>query len=532
MIRVLDPATAVVRPGQVIGATAYVPDRLLIRGEQLWNTDGRVAEALGSLGWGLRPPERYREKGIPRRQRPDIVRLESQQVVGFELYVAQDGPAAAPDAWTALQQIRTVAPDVASSYELVHVLVATGDGVLSGVGGGYWPGIGGGYWPGIGGGYWPGIGGGYWPGIGGPGEFGIPGYGGRSPVALVIADPSCTAPRLKRPPVVVMPDTGIGPHPWFPDESVVGPHAAPPSSLGVRVVGSPVADQEPGVTSRLTGGLDRLAGHGTFIAGIVRQTCPAARLLSHAVMTSEGLVAEDDALELFQDLLDAQLAALVHGDADSIIDVLTISFGGYHEDLPDEDSDPSTLSSTSLATLLRDLGKVGVLVVAGAGNDATARPFIPAAFAGDPKTGGGELPLVSVGSLNPNQSTVSLFSNAGTWVTTYRHGAAIVSTLPRRQNASGQASTDVSGINTLPKAEQAAVLAGKQARPQDRATIDLDDYSSGFGVWSGTSFAAPVLAGQLAQALVAQGTDAVDLNSLLKRGGAALAAVLRPARRP
>ena len=35
-----------------------------------------------------------------------------------------------------------------------------------------------------------------------------------------------------------------------------------------------------------------------------------------------------------------------------------------------------------------------------------------------------------------------------------------------------------------------------------RSALDPDDFSSGFGVWSGTSFAAPVLAGELAAALV------------------------------
>jgi hypothetical protein len=44
--------------------------------------------------------------------------------------------------------------------------------------------------------------------------------------------------------------------------------------------------------------------------------------------------------------------------------------------------------------------------------------------------------------------------------------------------------------------------AATQAFGRPRATIDPDDYSSGFGVWSGTSFAAPLLAGQLAAALM------------------------------
>jgi serine protease len=35
-----------------------------------------------------------------------------------------------------------------------------------------------------------------------------------------------------------------------------------------------------------------------------------------------------------------------------------------------------------------------------------------------------------------------------------------------------------------------------------RETIDPDDFSGGFGLWSGTSFAAPIAAGELAAALV------------------------------
>ena len=523
MIRVLDPATAIVRPDQEIGDTAYVSDRLLVRGDQPLQLDDRVAAVLKELGLGLRPHRRNGERVLPRwRLRDRKIRIESEQVVGLELHVVDPRGAPAPDAWTVLQQIRAAAPDVAPAFELVHVLFATTPLGGIGKGGSYVPGIG------KGGSYVPGIGkgGSYVPGIGmGPDEFGVPGYGGKAPVALVIADPSTTARRLKRPPVVVMPDTGIGDHPWFPDEAVVGMSPSPPASLGVKIVGAPVADRGPGVSSRLTGEFDRLAGHGTFIAGLVRQMSPEARLQSHAVMSSDGLVAEDDVIELLLGLLEAQLDALDAGDDAAMIDVLTLSFGCYHEDLAEEDADPSVLTSTSFATVLRDLGRVGVLVVAGAGNDATARPFVPAAFAGDVTAGNGDLPLVSVGSLNPNASKVSLFSNGGSWVTTYRHGAAIVSALPRIQNASSQASAGVSGLDTLSADEQRDVRAGKAPRPQDRATIDLDDYTSGFGVWSGTSFAAPVLAGEFAHALADLGSDATDLESMLKRGWAALSRV-------
>lgn len=98
------------------------------------------------------------------------------------------------------------------------------------------------------------------------------------------------------------------------------------------------------------------------------------------------------------------------------------------------------------------------------------------------------MPLVSVGALNPDR-TIALFSNAGPWVVCHRPGAALVSTFPVSFNASAQPSYQVD-------------VAGDGRRE----TIDPDDYRGGFGTWSGTSFAAPVLAGQLAQALLDGGS--------------------------
>ncbi|HEX2705227.1 MAG TPA: hypothetical protein VHM65_05670, partial [Candidatus Lustribacter sp.] len=56
-----------------------------------------------------------------------------------------------------------------------------------------------------------------------------------------------------------------------------------------------------------------------------------------------------------------------------------------------------------------------------------------------------------------------------------------------------------------------------------RATVDPDDLSGGFGIWSGTSFAAPVLAGELAAHLAADpDIGKPDLASALERGWRAL----------
>jgi serine protease len=131
------------------------------------------------------------------------------------------------------------------------------------------------------------------------------------------------------------------------------------------------------------------------------------------------------------------------------------------------------------------LAELGVLIVAAAGNDATDRRMFPAAFAQ-------QIPLLSVGAKNPSGS-VALFSNSGDWVSIYETGAAVVSTLPVTFDASLQ-----------PAARM------RTADGTVRETIDPDD----FAVWSGTSFAAPIVAGKLARWLLAHREDAADPDVL------------------
>ena len=107
-------------------------------------------------------------------------------------------------------------------------------------------------------------------------------------------------------------------------------------------------------------------------------------------------------------------------------------------------------------------------------------------MAADPATVPSDRPcLLAVGALNPDGST-ALFSNDGPWVTCRRPGAALVSTFPVTFAGSIAGSRD---------------LAGGWPRER-RATIDPDRFAGGFGTWSGTSFAGPVLAGELARALL------------------------------
>ena len=98
-------------------------------------------------------------------------------------------------------------------------------------------------------------------------------------------------------------------------------------------------------------------------------------------------------------------------------------------------------------------------------------------------------PIVSVGSCDPGSHVVSHFSNTGDWVRVYCPGAGIVSTLPVTFDGCAQ--------------------AGVRAQPQNdpvRGTVDMDDFSGGFGMWNGTSFSAPLFVGRLAQKLVEKPT--------------------------
>jgi subtilisin family serine protease len=171
------------------------------------------------------------------------------------------------------------------------------------------------------------------------------------------------------------------------------------------------------------------------------------------------------------------------------------------------------------------------MIVVSSGNDSTTRPMFPAAFA--PYPGGiiaeplpDELPVVAVGGSNPDHS-VALFSNEGPWVRAHRPGAALVSTMPPFDAAgSPRIEIDSSGVDRTLRRPRANNV---------RSTIDPDDFTSGFGVWSGTSFAAPILAGELAQYLTVcrlLARDDVDPSHAVDRGWEAISNRVPDLRRP
>jgi subtilisin family serine protease len=317
----------------------------------------------------------------------------------------------------------------------------------------------------------------------------------------------------RRRPVIALLDTGVGEHPWLPDDIVDrNPECA---GLPIGITDPLTHPESPGVTiNPLVGGLDPTAGHGTFIAGLIRQTCPDADILAVRVIQGDGIVCEADLLEALNMLWLRQKLAIVRDEPEHLIDILSMSLGYYHGEISDAQFDPFLIAP------LRALAQLGVSIVTSAGNDATTRPMYPAAFS--PWSGGlirdfgaDEVPIIAVGALNPDGS-VALFSNFGPWVKAYRPGVSLVSTLP---------AFDASHAPTVE-------LDHGGFR---RSTVDPDDFSSGFGLWSGTSFAAPILVGEIAQHLNTVDTlppDDVAPAAAVTRSWAALRRLVPDVRRP
>jgi len=478
--RVLDPVTSVRMQsnGRRLRPTAYIGDCLLVP-HGLWTAlpfRGVLDAAADQHGLRVVPDDDKQ-----RRRSSLLGGTNTQHAVRVRLEPKGDRPIEV-DSWRVLTALRNSpgqnngpADAGQSGVGLNHLLA------------GGWPMMAGGAVPAAA----------NWPVLpSGPlTEYGRPGSGGRTPVSYIGAPPARSATLGTRRPVVAILDTGAGRHPWWDG-------TADPTIMtrGAQLDGVDAGHTDPStdpedrgdVLGPLDGVLDSHAGHGTFIAGLVHQLCPDANLLAIRVMTADGIVDEDDliwALAVLHERLVRTRAGLID---DGHLDVVVLSLGYYHEALLDPASDAPVLAS-----LLRALGSLGVIVVAAAGNDATTRPMYPAAFT--PYSGGlvtsaaDVVPLVSVGSRNPDAS-IALFSNSGSWVTAWDVGAALVSTFPITFNGGALSSAEV--------ADQFAGAPRCTIDPDSYGTIDPSFSSGGFGTWSGTSFAAPVLAGRLAQELI------------------------------
>jgi subtilisin family serine protease len=418
------------------------------------------------------------------------------------------------DAWVALQALRASArsgPRL-SGISLEHLLVGSaimGDPASGGVGGITGSSAGG-------------------PTITGSYQFN--GGDTRTPVALLLDPPArkttkyCAEHYGRRPVVAVM-DTGIRSHFWLEGKPGPGQPEGLYSAAADGFVAVDTSIQEairkegeharahgdkprqvikdcwdtPEADDPLVGELNPAFGHGTFIAGIVRQVAPDARVLAVRAMHSDDVCNEGDIICGLRQLAQRIVLAKA-GDLAAAIDVLSLSWGYFSESRHD------VKVTSGLWKAIKILLDLGVVVVVAAGNFAQRQEFYPAAFSREP-VGADRVPVISVGALNVNGTKAS-FSNDGGWVTAWAPGAVVVSTYPAGVDGSRTPELRIP-VNRKPPGEL----------PPGREALDPDDYSSGFALWSGTSFSAPYLAALVAGSLL-EGAKSLPLNVAGKQAAA------------
>jgi len=206
------------------------------------------------------------------------------------------------------------------------------------------------------------------------------------------------------------------------------------------------------------------AGHGTFVAGIVRCLAPATYIEIEGVLTQAGAVYES---EITKELNEAM------SDRDKP-DLISISAGCHTR------KDLGLIGFEALAAHYElSEGEGAVLVVAAAGNDSSDRPFWPAAFPW----------VVSVGALDAD-GCVSDFSNFGKWVDMYAHGRDLVNAFP-------------TGTYTCHEPEHLGEVRS----------------FTGLAQWSGTSFATPVVTGLIAAYMSEHHVSARDARDAIVAAG-------------
>lgn len=271
-------------------------------------------------------------------------------------------------------------------------------------------------------------------------------HGRRKSTARPAPRPSRTpsVPRGERFPVIAVLDTGIAADSELPEE-----RQRP--DLLQHVSAAPDHFEHP--DEDRDAHLDRAAGHGTFIAGIIELHAPGCEIIVKSVLTTLGVGYEDDIAAQLRDL-----------ENEERVDLVNLSFGGY-----------TRHTMQPLADEIGRLQERGVVVVAAAGNDGESREQYPAAFQG----------VVSVGALDANRPAE--FSNRGPWVRACAPGVDLVSSFFR----------DFEGPDSA-----------SQGAPNP-------DRFQSWAQWSGTSFATPVVVAALAREMQRSGCTANEAVSLL-----------------
>lgn len=228
--------------------------------------------------------------------------------------------------------------------------------------------------------------------------------------------------------------------PWLGDISVAG------ADVDILRAGGGASDE-----------LDLGAGHGTLVAGIIRQIAPAAQIKIIRVMDSNGVGLETEVAKGF--------ARAIANDAD----ILVCAFGGYSKD----DEAPAAIEAA-----VADVPKSSMIIAAAGNERQGVRPIWPANCRGVESIAA--LQSEGDGTIEMSQGRALLadYSNTGPDVRYAAAGRWVSSFVEGRENS----------------------LLETDGRPE---------YFKNSAIAAGTSFATAAVAGAIAAAMT-EGETAVD----------------------
>jgi hypothetical protein len=206
--------------------------------------------------------------------------------------------------------------------------------------------------------------------------------------------------------------------------------------------------------------LDYGAGHGTFVAGIIRQVDPEAKIVVYRALDTRGLADEET------------VANAMTRAADDGASVISLSLGMLAVD----DAHPCPHLQTAVQQIMSRSNPPAI--VAAAGNNGDTEKVYPAALEG----------VVAVAALQAVEEPISNpppptsgaeWSSHGPWVDCSAVGEGIVSTF----------------------------VKGKEDQQFGSDVYPEDGEGDSWAVWSGTSFAAPQIAALIAKECREQGVS-------------------------
>lgn len=238
------------------------------------------------------------------------------------------------------------------------------------------------------------------------------------------------------------------------------------------------------------GVLRQYVGHGTFIAGVLTAVAPGTDVTVRNTLDDAGAVLESE--------FGARLFEAV--DRGGWPDIISLSAGT---------SNGRTDGLLGVEAFMRELRDQGTLLVAAAGNNASATPFWPAAYATLP---GYEDAVLSVGALRADGEFGACFTNHGPWVRVYAPGERLTSALTGfdrpvpyvYQHSSYDACRfGFTYACTCQCPAHTGVLSEEgPSNPSNPGKPDQVMFE-GYAQWSGTSFATPVAAALVAAHMTA-----------------------------